>query len=159
MDYTTDEQRVLAEFLRAAMSKAGIGIELRGQDMGTLVKRVYTDRAFALHLASISNLFDPQVGVQRLYWSKNFIKGVPFSNGTTYSNPQVDALLEQTAVSLNKQERIEKWKTIQDIVMRDVPNFPIAMPSWLTISQSRVRDNTTNAEGFEGSMARVYLES
>jgi len=40
------------------MSRAGIGIELRGQDMGTLVKRVYTDRGFALHLASISNLYD-----------------------------------------------------------------------------------------------------
>ena len=41
--------------------------------------------------------------------------------------------------------------------MRDVPNFPIAMPSWLTISQSRVRDHSTNAEGFEGSLARVYV--
>jgi peptide/nickel transport system substrate-binding protein len=159
MDYTTDEQRVLAEFLRAAMSRAGIGIELRGQDMGTLVKRVYSDRAFNLHLASISNLFDPQVGVQRLYWSKNLIKGVPFSNGTAYSNPEVDTLLEQAAISLDKEERITKWLKIQDIVMREVPNFPIAMPSWLTISQTRVKDHTTNAEGFEGSMARVFLES
>jgi peptide/nickel transport system substrate-binding protein len=159
LDYTTDDQRVLGEFLRAAMSRAGIGVELRGQDMGSLVKRVYSDRAFALHLASISNLFDPQVGVQRLYWSKNLIKGVPFSNGTAYSNPEVDALLEQSAVSLDRQDRIAKWKDIQDIVMRDVPNFPIAMPSWLTISQSRVKDHTTNAEGFEGSLARVYLAS
>jgi peptide/nickel transport system substrate-binding protein len=157
LDYTTEDQRVLAEFLRAAMSRAGIGVELRGQDMGTLVKRVYSDRAFALHLASISNLFDPQVGVQRLYWSKNLIKGVPFSNGTAYSNPEVDTLLEESAVSIDKAVRIEKWKKIQDIVMRDVPNFPIAMPSWLTISQSRVKDHSTNAEGFEGSLARAYL--
>jgi peptide/nickel transport system substrate-binding protein len=159
LDYTTEEQRVLAEFLRAAMSRAGIGVELRGQDMGTLVKRVYTDRGFALHLASISNLFDPQVGVQRLYWSKNLIKGVPFSNGTAYNNPEVDALLEAAAVSLDKADRIAKWKAIQDIVMRDVPNFPIAMPSWLTISQGRVKDHSTNAEGFEGSLARAYLAS
>jgi peptide/nickel transport system substrate-binding protein len=157
LDYTTEEQRVLAEFLRAAMSRAGIGIELRGQDMGTLVKRVYSERAFALHLASISNLFDPQVGVQRLYWSKNLIKGVPFSNGTAYNNPEVDGLLEAAAVSLDHADRIAKWKQIQEIVMRDVPNFPIAMPSWLTISQSRVRDHSTNAEGFEGSLARVYV--
>jgi peptide/nickel transport system substrate-binding protein len=159
MDYNGDDQRVLGEFLRATMSRAGIGIELRGQDMGTLVKRVYSDRAFAFHLASISNLFDPQVGVQRLYWSKNLIKGVPFSNGTAYNNPEVDALLEASAVSPDRLDRIEKWKKIQDIVMRDVPNFPIAMPSWLTISQSRVKDHTTNADGFEGSLARVYLAS
>jgi peptide/nickel transport system substrate-binding protein len=66
-------------------------------------------------------------------------------------------LLEESAVSLDKADRIAKWKKIQDIVMRDVPNFPIAMPSWLTISQSKVKDHTTNAEGFEGSLARVNL--
>ena len=55
------------------------------------------------------------------------------------------------------QDRIAKWKKIQDIVMREVPNFPIAMPSWLTISQARISDHTTNAEGFEGSMARVQV--
>ena len=157
LDYTSEEQRVLAEFLRAAVGRAGIGVELRGQDMGTLVKRVYTDRGFALHLASISNLFDPQVGVQRLYWSKNYIKGVPFSNGTRYSNPEVDELLEASAVSLDKADRIAKWKKIQEIVMRDVPNFPIAQPSWLTISQAKIKDHTTDAEGFEGTMARVYI--
>jgi peptide/nickel transport system substrate-binding protein len=157
LDYTSEEQRVLAEFLRAAMSRAGIGVELRGQDMGTLVKRVYGERAFALHLASISNLFDPQVGVQRLYWSKNLIKGVPFSNGTAYSNPEVDALLEAAAVSMDRADRVAKWKQIQEIVMRDVPNFPIAMPSWLTISQSRVRNHSPNAEGFEGSLSQVYI--
>jgi len=157
LDYTGEDQRVLGEFLRASLSRAGIGVELRGQDMGTLVKRVYSERGYALHLASISNLFDPQVGVQRLYWSKNLIKGVPFSNGTAYSNPEVDTLLEDTAVSLDKQERIAKWKKIQEIVMRDVPNFPIAMPLWLTISRVRISDHTTNAEGFEGSMARVQV--
>jgi peptide/nickel transport system substrate-binding protein len=46
---------------------------------------------------------------------------------------------------------------IQEIVMREVPNFPIAMPSWLTIAQARLKDHTTNAEGFEGSMARAYV--
>jgi peptide/nickel transport system substrate-binding protein len=157
LDFTGDDQRVLAEFLRASLSRAGIGVELRGQDMGTLVKRIYTDRAFALHLASISNLFDPQVGVQRLYWSKNLIKGVPFSNGTAYSNPEVDTLLEASAISLDRQDRIAKWMKIQEIVMREVPNFPIAMPSWLTIAQARLKDHTTNAEGFEGSMARAYV--
>ena len=157
LDYTSEEQRVLAEYLRASLARAGIGVELRGQDMGTLVKRIYSERGYALHLASISNLFDPQVGVQRLYWSKNLIKGVPFSNGTAYNNPEVDALLEDTAVSLDKPDRIAKWKKIQEIVMREVPNFPIAMPSWLTISQARISDHTTNAEGFEGSMARVQV--
>jgi len=157
MEYVGDDQRILGEFLRAAMSRAGITIELRGQDMGTLIARVYRDQDYQLHLASISNLFDPQVGVQRLYYSPNIIQGVAFSNGTGYSDPEVDAWLEAAAVSLNQQERVALWAQIQRKVMQDVPSFPIVMAPWQTISNTRLADHTTNAEGFEGSMARMYV--
>jgi len=157
MEYVGDNQRVLGEFLRAAMSRAGIAIELRGQDMGTLIARVYREQDYQLHLAGISNLFDPQVGVQRLYWTKNIIKGVGFSNGTAYSNPEVDAWLEAAAVSTDKAERIELWAKVQRQIMHDVPNFPLAQDAWQTISNKRITDHTTNAEGFEGSLARVKV--
>ncbi|WP_200883897.1 ABC transporter substrate-binding protein [Rhizobium sp. YS-1r] len=157
MEYVGDDQRILGEFLRAAMSRAGIAIELRGQDMGTLISRVYRDRQFQLHLASISNLFDPQVGVQRLYWSKNIIQGVAFSNGTGYQNAEVDKLLEDAAVSTDQKARIEMWKQIQRIVMKEVPSLPLVMSPWQTIANKRLVDHTTNAEGFEGSMARMKI--
>jgi len=157
MEYVGDDQRIVGEFLRSAMSRAGIAIELRGQDMGTLIARVYRDQAYQLHLASISNLFDPQVGVQRLYWSKNIIKGVAFSNGTGYQNPEVDKLLEDAAVSPDQAARIEMWKKVQRIVMNEVPSFPLVMAPWQTISNKRIADHTTNSEGFEGSMARVRV--
>lgn len=157
MEYVGNDQRILGEFLRAAMAPAGIQIELRGQDMGTLIKRVYGDQAYQLHLASISNLFDPQVGVQRLYWSKNDIKGVGFSNGTGYHDDQVDEWLEAAAVSLDHEERVALWAQIQEKIMNDVPNFPLVMAAWQTISTNRIANHTTNAEGFEGSMARVEV--
>ena len=53
-----------------------------------------TDRDFDFNFGGMSNTFDPTVGVQRLYWSKNFKRGLPFSNGSGYSNPEVDQLLE-----------------------------------------------------------------
>ena len=42
-------------------------------------------------------------------------------------------------------------------VMQDVPHFPIVMAAWQTITNTRITDHTTNAEGFEGSMARVKV--
>ncbi len=158
LDFWGDDQRPLADFLRAALARVGIQVEQRITDQAGIVKRVYTDRDYQLHLASLSNLFDPQVGVQRLYWSKNIIKGVGYSNGTAYSNPEVDALLERAAASTDQQERINDWMTIQDIVMRDVPNIPLVMAQWLTIANKRVKDHTMNSEGPEGSLARVHVE-
>lgn len=157
MDYVGEDQRLVGEFLRAAMARAGIKIELRGQDMGTLIARVFRARDYQLHLASISNLFDPQVGVQRLLWSKNDIVGVAFSNGTGYSDPQVDAWLEESAVALDKARRVKLWHDVQRKVMHDVPHFPLVMAAWQTIVNKRLADHTTNAEGFEGSMSRVRI--
>jgi peptide/nickel transport system substrate-binding protein len=157
LDYVGEDQRLVGEFLRAAMGRAGIKIELRGQDMGTLISRVYGARDYQLHLASISNLFDPQVGVQRLLWSKNDIKGVAFSNGTGYADPEVDAWLEQSAVELDHAKRVKLWHDVQRKVMHDVPHFPLLMAAWQTLYNTRIADHTTDAEGFEGSMARVRV--
>ena len=96
LDYNPigDENRRLAEFMRAALARIGITIEIRAADASAFVKRIYTDRDFEITFNGHSNLFDPTVGVQRRYWSKNFKKGVPFSNASHDDNPKVDALLE-----------------------------------------------------------------
>ena len=100
LDYNPigDESRRACEFMRSALGRIGIAVEVRAADPSAFVKRVYTDREFDFTYNGHSNLFDPTVGVQRIYWSKNFKKGVPFSNGSHYDNPKVDALLEGAAV-------------------------------------------------------------
>ena len=75
-----DESRKVCEFTRAALGRIGITVEIRAQDLSAFSKRIYTDREFDFTYNGHSNLFDPTVGVQRIYWSKNFKKGVPFSN-------------------------------------------------------------------------------
>ena len=77
-----------ASSLRAALGRIGITVEVRAQDLSAFTKRIYTDREFDFTYNGHSNLFDPTVGVQRIYWSKNFKKGVPFSNGSQLQQPQ-----------------------------------------------------------------------
>jgi peptide/nickel transport system substrate-binding protein len=55
------------------------------------------------------------VGVQHLYWSKNFKKGVPFSNGSGYANPDVDRLLEAAAVEIDGSKRLTYFTDFQRI--------------------------------------------
>ena len=69
-----------AQYIAQALDKVGIKVTLKTEDFGAFVKKVYTDRDFDIALEGMSNLFDPTVGIQRLYWSKNFKVGVPFSS-------------------------------------------------------------------------------
>jgi peptide/nickel transport system substrate-binding protein len=149
--------RRLADYLRATFAQVGIAVQTRPADYGTLGKRVYGDRDFDMMISSSSPLCDPQLGVQRLYWSKNFIIGVPYSNATHYNNPEVDKLMEDAAVEADQAKRVALWKRMQEIVMVEVPSINIAMPLWSTVHNVKAHGLADTASGFEGNFATVYL--
>jgi len=154
---TIEEARRLGEFVRASLARIGIAVEIRTPDVGTYIKRVYTDRDFDFACNTYSNLYDPTVGVQRLYWSKNIIKGVPYSNGTYYRNPKVDQLLEAAATENDPARRKELFLEFQKIVMADLPNINIGVPRWYTIHTKRALGHSVTADGLEGNLAYAYV--
>jgi peptide/nickel transport system substrate-binding protein len=161
LDYNPigDESRRTCEYLRATLARIGIAVEVRSQDISAFAKRIYTDRDFDFTYNGHSNLFDPTVGVQRIYWSKNFKKGVPFSNGSHYDNPKVDALLEGAAVENDPVKRKAMFFEFQKIVGEELPDISLYSPLYLTIKNKRVHDDSTTADGVEANMASVWLDA
>ena len=123
------------------------------------MKRVYADRDFDFTFNGMSNLFDPTVGVQRLYWSKNFKPGVPFSNGSHYASAKVDGLLEAAAIEVDAKRRYEQWADIQRQVIEDLPDYGVIAPDSFTIFDRRVKNHTLGADGFASNGADLYLEA
>ena len=80
-----DGYRRVAEIVRQSLATIGIQARIIPNDFAGYVKTVYTDGAFDLNAATHVNLYDPSVGVQRIYWSKNIKQGVPFSNASHYN--------------------------------------------------------------------------
>jgi peptide/nickel transport system substrate-binding protein len=154
-----EENRRLGDFVRAALSRVGIAVEVRITDFATYIKRVYTDRDFDMCCTGFSNLYDPSVGVTRVYWSKNIVKGVPFSNTSYYRNPRVDELLEAAAIEADPAKRRAEWLEFQHIVMQDAPDFNIGVPRWVTIHNKRVEGHSITADGIEGNLAYTHIVS
>lgn len=159
LDYNPvlDDARRLADYIRAALGRVGIDVAIRSQDLPAFVKRVYTDREFDFTTNGASNLFDPTVGVQRLYWSKNYIKGVPFSNATHYASPEVDKALEDAAIENDPVKRVALFKEFQRIVAQEVPDLNLISPLFLTIYNTRIHDHSTTADGVESNFADAYV--
>jgi ABC-type transport system substrate-binding protein len=139
--------RRAGDFIRVALGRIGIDVTIRSQDFATYIHRVYTDRDFDFTFNSMSNLFDPTVGVQRLYWSKNFRVGVPFSNGAHYDSPDADRLLEAAAVEIDPAKRLQEFIDFQRQVIRDLPDITIASVYSATIADRKVIDHTLTADG------------
>lgn len=155
---TSEEVLRVAEYVREQCRQIGITMNIRTADVGGFAKRVYTDRDFDMTVISGSAGIDPTIGVHRFYWSKNIRDGVPYSNGSGYSNPAVDALLEAAAVEIDPEARRQQYAEFQRLVMADVPTLPLVASRRGTIANIEVKDHTLRAIGLFGTLADVWLD-
>lgn len=159
LDYVpgSDSVRRGTEYIRQVLLAIGVDAQIRAQDFATYTKRVYTDRDWDFLYNGMSNLFDPQVGVQRLYWSKNFKPGVPFSNGAHYVNAEVDQLLETSAVENDHEARRQQWRRIQEILLQDVPTIYTITSPENTVYSRRLAGHTPDGTGLFGNAADLHF--
>ncbi|CAM4375977.1 ABC transporter substrate-binding protein [Kerstersia similis] len=147
-----------AGFVRQSLARAGIDATVVTNDFAAYARQVYTDRDFDLTLESLANVFDPTIGVQRVFWSKNFQAGVPFTHTPHYQNPAVDAALEAAAVEPDPARRREFFRQFQQLVSEDVASIELGAPPNITVASQRVKDYAVTGEGIAGNFAHVYLE-
>jgi peptide/nickel transport system substrate-binding protein len=147
-----------AAYVKSALARVGIAVTVRSQDLPAYLKRIYTDRDFDFSINGMSNLFDPVVGVARLYTTDNFRRGVPFTNGSHYSNPQIDQLFAQVAEETDEAKRKQLFSQIQQILERDLPDLNLVAPQYLTVYSRAVHNHTTGPDGVSASFADVWLQ-
>ncbi|MBP2231851.1 peptide/nickel transport system substrate-binding protein [Azospirillum agricola] len=151
--------RRVSDYVQQALGKIGIEVTIQAQDFASYVKAVYTDRNFDLNAGTLANLFDPTVGVQRIYWSQNIKKGVAFSNGSHYSNPEVDRLLEAASVATDDAERIRLFHAFQKIAVADLPLINFIAVDQFTVANTKLRNFAIGAYGASDTFADTYFQS
>ncbi|MEW6644880.1 MAG: ABC transporter substrate-binding protein [Pseudomonadota bacterium] len=146
------------DFIRNSLRRVGLDIEVQRFDLATYLNVVYKDRAFDLVVESLSNTFDPSLGAQRAYWSKNFKLGLPFSNAAHYGNPEVDSLLEAAAVEPDPDRRRAIWFKFQEIIHEEVASVDLVAPAGVIVAHRKVRNFAPGAEGITGSFADIWID-
>ncbi|MGY2047863.1 ABC transporter substrate-binding protein [Methylobacterium sp. JK268] len=146
------------DFVRQSLSRIGIAVDFQRYDLATYLTRVYQDRAFDLTIESLSNTFDPTLGVQRAYWSKNFKRGLPFSNAAHYADPEADRLLEEAAVERDEDKRRALFVAFQRRIRADLPSVDLIAPSGVIVAHRKVKDYAPGAEGLTGTFADLYID-
>ncbi len=159
LDYVPagDGYKRTAACISQALSAIGVEATPRHQDFPSYIKRIYTDRSFDLAVSRMNNMFDPTVGVQRVFWSRSFRRGVPFSNGSHYESREVDEILERASVEIDASRRLRYFQEFQRIIVRDLPDVTLLAPKQVTIASKRVLDHTVTADGTAGNLADAYV--
>jgi peptide/nickel transport system substrate-binding protein len=155
--YNPFVERRSADFIRQSLGRIGIDAAVETYDFATYVKKAYTDREWDITAESLTNIFDPSVGVQRIFWSKNFKIGLPFSNAPHYSNPEVDRLLEAAAVEVDEPKRRQLFFDFQKAVAADIPSIEFGANPNITVVAKKVRDYAPTGEHIRGTFADLYF--
>jgi peptide/nickel transport system substrate-binding protein len=132
-----------AQYIRSSLSRVGIHVELRSEDIGQYLDRVFTRHDFDTITYATGTDLDPALGIQRFYWSRAIQPGVPFSNATYYSRLEVDRLLERAQVELDVAKRRALYVEVQRLVQSDLPCIPLIFPSPIVACSRRVANATT----------------
>jgi peptide/nickel transport system substrate-binding protein len=115
-----DQQKTVAEYIRAQLKKLGITVELRpSADFPGWAKRIAA-QDFDMTMDVVFNWGDPIIGVHRTYLSSN-IKPIIWTNTQSYSNPKVDELLDTAGGLLDATKRKAYYATFQKIVTDELP--------------------------------------
>lgn len=154
----TDYQRT-GEFIKQQLSRIGVDVEIRSQDLPTFFRRVYTDYDFDTTSLYYGAFADPTQGVQRLYWSKSIQKGVVYTNPGEYRSAEMDRLLEAAQTENDIAKRKALYRDMQALAMTDLPVIPLMETRFTTVSSAKLKNHTTTADGVIGSnFADVYFE-
>jgi peptide/nickel transport system substrate-binding protein len=118
--YSTRETTTLAEALRDQFARVGVELQLEPMDFNAAVEKVFIRQDFDLGYASYCNGADPDIGVKRVYDSRNILP-IPFGNGAGYNNPAIDSLFDAAAGTLDAQRRRALYGEVQRVLLRDMP--------------------------------------
>lgn len=155
--YNPFQDKRAADFVKQSLGRVGIDAALQSLDFATYVTRVYTDRAFDITLENLTNIFDPTIGVQRVFWSSNYKVGLPFSNAPHYVSAEADRLLEAAASEADEARRKELFFQFQQVVHDDVPSIELGANPNVTVAAKNLLDWGVYAGGTRANFAHAYF--
>jgi len=152
-------QKKSAEFLRASLARIGIRVDLLDGDLPTYVKRAYTAREFDINVNALGRLYDPTVGVQRIYWGDAAKNPLIWTNAAHYENSQVDGLFRQASTEVDDARRAAYFREIQQIVGRELPVYPlVTVPSAIQVYRTHVHQLVNSIDLTAGDLADAWLQ-
>jgi peptide/nickel transport system substrate-binding protein len=140
-----ENSRLLAITLQQQLHEVGVDLDIRSFEFATFYADVVKGafQIYTLRWVGGSNQ-DPEIFEYTLD-SKSFAPRR--ANRSYYSNPQVDAWIEEARTELDQQKRKEIYGRIQEQVLKDLPSINLWSLDNLIVHTSRVRNVHPEAAG------------
>jgi len=142
---TEETSRLLAVILQEQLLDVGIDLDVRTFEFATFYADVVKGafQMYTLRWVGGANQ-DPEI-FEYILDSKSFAPRR--ANRSYYSNPQVDAWIEQARIELNQEKRKEIYARIQQQVLRDLPSLNLWSLDNVVVHTARVKNLSPDPAG------------
>ncbi len=148
-----------AEFVKQNLEDIDITVNIRQvPDFPTWAAEV-AGGTYDITYTQVWNWGDPVIGVNRSYDCENRIDppGVIWSNNSWYCNDEVDALLDEAAVTFDTEERANLYFEATELINQDVPIVYLGKPEAFQIRTPAVQNPPTGIWGVMSPWHDVWL--
>jgi peptide/nickel transport system substrate-binding protein len=152
-----EEWRRLGEMLQQQLAKVGISVVLRNEDVPSWLRRVYTEYDFEMSSNHLFNLADPVIGMHRGVHSNAIKQGTPFVNGSRWSSPKTDELLDKATTEVDPAKRAKYYQEVQKLVAEAQPVIYVFDLNYPTVLSKKFKDVITTPLGVYGSFSKARL--
>ncbi len=153
-----EEWRRFGEYVAQQLGKIGIKVTLRQEDVPTWLRRIYTNYDYQLTNNWIQTLADPVIGVHRLYHSGSIRQGTVFVNGTRWSTPETDNLMNQAAVEMNAKNRAKIYHDLQKRIVDASPIVFVHELDFVTVHNKKVENFLVSPLGLYSAFDQAWLQ-
>jgi peptide/nickel transport system substrate-binding protein len=153
-----EEWRRFGEYVQQQLGKLGIKVSLRHEDVPTWLRRVYTNYDYQLTNNWIQTLADPVIGVHRLYHSKLIRAGTVFVNGTRWSSPETDSLMDRATVEVDPKKRAALYHDFQKRVVEASPIVFVHELDFVTVYNKRLQGFLVSPLGIYANFDQAWLQ-
>jgi peptide/nickel transport system substrate-binding protein len=139
--------RQYAGVIQNALKEVGIPVEIQTSEINTLFDELRRGNFQIAYGQWVGGNQDP-IFYKDLFASSEIPTQTRSSrNRSRYSNPELDALIDQAVNTYDRQKAKELYVKIQEIVSRDVPVIPLWYQSNVVIARKNVQNIQVNASG------------
>src|SRR5262245_11055109 len=129
-----DERKKVAEIIQQRLRDVGVKVEIQVIEWAAFIKEYVKPRRFEAIILGLGTGVDPD---QYVVWHSSQ-SGPEQMNRTGYANPEVDRLLEQGRSLCDRNDRLQYYHRIQEILAEDLPMLFLYFKDELPVVSSRV---------------------
>ena len=144
-----------SEIMQRQLKEAGIQLELEIADFTTYIRRLGTGE---YGVGTYGGDYDPDPHMNYYSYFRTTPGKRQERNHTRFSNEQMDKLLDNGAVTLDRKGRLAIYKEAVEILDREAPVIWLIMAPYAYVHRSVIKDFETDSQGlyFSGDQGLPY---